>query len=556
MRRFEVWAPNRRRVEAVLDGRRYAMRATAGGWWAGDDLDIARGARYGFSLDGGPVRPDPRSASQPDGVLGLSEVVDHGEFAWMDAGWPGLPLAGLVLYELHVGTFSPAGTFEGAIARLPQLVELGVGAVELMPVAEFSGSRGWGYDGVDLFAPHHSYGGPRGLKRFVDACHVAGLAVVLDVVYNHLGPAGNFLPEFGPYFSNRHRTPWGPAPNYDGPQSDEVRRFVIDNAAMWIRDYHVDGLRLDAVQTIVDESPVHILGEIGASVHAAGRGLGRETFVFAESARNDDRIVLEASAGGYGLDAVWSDDWHHSLHAVLTGEHDGYYSRFGSAEQLAEALRRAWVRARPPRGLPVERFVVFAQNHDQVGNRAAGERLGALVSLGRLKIAAALLLTSPFTPLLFQGEEWGASTPFQYFTDHADVSLGRAVSEGRRAEFAAFGWSPRDVPDPQDAATFERSKLDWNEIERPPHDGIRDWYRGLIALRRDLGPPGEVDVECDSARRRIIFKRAGLAVLVNLGDEDWKLEPMPAWRLVMASVDRPDVLPPDGVAVFRLGRRA
>ena len=551
MRAFRVWAPGRRRVEVAVDGRPGAMRATSDGWWLSDAFELASGARYGFSLDGGPLRPDPRSPSQPDGVLGLSEVVDHDDFVWTDANWRGLPLSGLVLYELHVGTFSRAGTFDGATGQLPRLVELGAGAIELMPVAEFSGLRGWGYDGVDLFAPHHAYGGPSGLKRFVEACHATGLAVVLDVVYNHLGPAGNFLPEFGPYFSDRHRTPWGPAVNYDGPHRDEVRRFIVDNAVMWIRDYHVDGLRLDAVQTIRDESPVHILSEIARSVHAAGRALGRATLVFAESARNDEEIIEGSEAGGFGLDAMWSDDWHHSVHAVLTGEHDGYYSKFGSVDQLGDALRQAWVRGRPPRGLPPDRFVVFAQNHDQVGNRAAGERLSALVSPGRTKIAAALLLTSPFTPLLFQGEEWAASTPFQYFTDHAEGQLGRAVSEGRRSEFAAFGWNPRPVPDPQDAATFERSKLDWNEIALPPHDDMRDWYRRLLALRRELGAPGEVEVECDGARRRLAFRRAGLTVFVNLGAEDWRPEVTPGLHLVMSSAEQPDVLPPDSVAIYR-----
>jgi maltooligosyltrehalose trehalohydrolase len=552
MRAFEVWAPGRRRVDVVVDGRREAMRATENGRWIRDGVDAGGGARYGYSLDGGPLRPDPRSPSQPDGVLGLSEVVDHGDFAWTDAGWRGVELSGVVLYELHVGTFSPAGTFDGAIEQLPRLVDLGVRAVELMPVAEFSGSRGWGYDGVDLYAPHHAYGGPTGLKRLVDACHAAGIAVFLDVVYNHVGPAGNFLPEFGPYFSDRHHTPWGPAVNFDGAHSDEVRRFVVDNAVMWIRDYHVDGLRLDAVQTIADQSPTHILREIATRVHDKGRELGRATFVVAESARNDERIIQAPDAGGYGLDAVWSDDWHHSLHAVLTGEREGYYSRFGSFDHLAGALREAWIRGRVPRGLPPDRFVVFVQNHDQVGNRATGDRLGRLVSVGRLKIAAVLLLTSPFTPLLFQGEEWAASAPFQYFTDHADPHLARAVSEGRRSEFAAFGWSPNDVPDPQDAATFERSKLDWNEIERPPHDDMRRWYGRLTAIRRELGPPGEVQVECDGGKGRLTFRRAGLAVLVNLGGEDWKPSPMARARLMMASVERPDVLPPDSVAIYRL----
>ncbi|HET7420285.1 MAG TPA: malto-oligosyltrehalose trehalohydrolase [Candidatus Dormibacteraeota bacterium] len=548
MRPFDVWAPGKSRVDVVVDGRRAAMERVDGGWWVSRDVEARAGARYGFSLDGGPVRPDPRSPSQPDGVFGLSEVVDAGGHGWADAGWRGLGLPGLVFYELHVGTFSAAGTFDGAIEHIPQLVELGVGAVELMPVAEFAGDRGWGYDGVDLFAPHHAYGGPAGLRRFVDACHQAGLAVVLDVVYNHLGPAGNFLSEFGPYFTDRHRTPWGPAVNFDGPDSLEVRRFVVDNAAMWIRDYHVDGLRLDAVLAIVDRSAINILEEINNAVIATGHELGRTAFVVAESALNEPRFVRPVEAGGYGLAAAWDDDWHHALHAVLTGERQGYYEDFGSIDQLAKALRQAWVydgvrskhrgavRGRSPRGLEPHRFVIALQNHDQVGNRAAGERLAALLPPRKLKVAAALLLTSPFTPLLFQGEEWAATTPFQFFTDH-EAGLGRAVSSGRRAEFAAFGWKPGDVPDPQDPATFERSKLAWQEIDRPPHAEMRDWYRRLIALRKTIRDGGEVIVECPKPGE-VLVRRPGVTVAVNLGDAGWTPPPpLPGWRVAMASED-------------------
>src|SRR5690606_31291439 len=353
-----------------------------------------------------------------------------------------------------VGTFTPPGTFEAAIDRLPHLVELGVDAVELLPIAQFSGRRGWGYDGVDLFAPHHAYGGPDGLKRLVDACHRHGLGVVLDVVYNHLGPEGNHLPEFGPYFSDRHTTNWGPAINYDGPGSDAVRRFVVDNALMWLRDYHVDGLRLDAVHAIVDDSAHHLLTELASEVDALATRLGRPLFLIAESDLNDPRFVRSRDAGGHGLDAAWADEWHHALHAALSGEREGYYRDFGSLAHLAKALRQAWVydgvysphrrrrHGRPPVGLSGHQFVVCTQNHDQVGNRARGERTSQLLSVERLEIAAALLLTSPFVPLLFQGEEWGARTPFLYFTDHEDPALARAVSEGRRNEFRAFGWDP------------------------------------------------------------------------------------------------------------------
>jgi maltooligosyltrehalose trehalohydrolase len=378
---------------------------------------------------------------------------------------------------------------------------------------------------------------------------------------------GNFLAEFGPYFTDRHHTPWGSALNFDGPGSDGVRRFVVDNATMWIRDYHVDGLRLDAVHAIVDQSAIHILEEIDKAVKAVGEEHRRAPFVIAESARNDPRLVRPVEAGGYGLDAAWADDWHHALHTALTGERNGYYEDFGSIEQLAKALRQAWVydgilsphmravRGRSPAGLPPDRFVVATQNHDQVGNRAAGERLSSLTSIARSKIAAALLLTSPFTPLLFQGEEWAASAPFQFFSDHTDPNVGRAVSEGRRAEFAAFGWNPSEVPDPQDPATFERSRLAWHEIDRPPHDEMLEWYRGLLTLRRLLPAPREpvgieVGVDADCAAGHLTFKRAGVTVLVNLGDEAWRPGPMPGWRLVMASVEPAEVLPADGVAIF------
>lgn len=537
MHRFQVWAPKPDRVELVLSSGRHDMHPADAGWWSVDVADAGPGTRYGFSLDGGPVRPDPRSASQPDGIDGWSEVVDHAAFEWTDGQWRGVPLAGAVLYELHIGTFTAGGTFDAAIERLTHLVELGVDAIELLPVAEYSGSRGWGYDGVDLFAPHHAYGGPDGLKRFVDACHRHGLGVVMDVVYNHLGPAGNYLPEFGPYFSDRHHTNWGPAINFDGPGSDEVRRFVIDNALMWLRDFHIDGLRLDAVHAIVDDSAVHVLEELGAEVAALAAQVGRPLFLIAESDLNDPKFVRSRHAGGYGLDAAWADEWHHALHAVLTGERAGYYDDYGSIAQLAKALRQAWVydgtwsagrgrhHGRSPAGIEGHRFVVCAQNHDQVGNRAVGDRLGEVVGDGRLRIAAALLLTAPFTPLLFQGEEWGASTPFQYFTDHADAELGAAVSRGRRDEFGSFGWEPDEVPDPQLEATFQRSKLDWTEVDREPHAGLLAWYRTLITLRReqpDLSDPRweRVDVRFDDDERWLVVERGSCRVVVNVGDAD------------------------------------
>lgn len=571
MHHFRVWAPKPDRVDLVLAGGRFDMSRDDHGWWSFEAPDAGPGTRYGFSLDGGPVRPDPRSASQPDGIDGWSEVVDHTAFEWTDGQWRGVPLAGAVLYEVHVGTFTTDGTFDAAIERLAHLVELGVDAIELLPVAEFSGSRGWGYDGVGLFAAHHAYGGPDGLKRFVDACHRHGLGVVMDVVYNHLGPAGNHLPEFGPYFSERHHTNWGPAINFDGPGSDEVRRFVVDNALMWLRDMHIDGLRLDAVHAIVDESAVHVLEQLSSEVDALAAQVGRPLFLVAESDLNDPRFVRSRHAGGYGLDAAWADEWHHALHAVLTGERAGYYEDYGSIAQLAKALRQAWVydgvwspgrgrhHGRSPVGIEGHRFVVCVQNHDQVGNRAVGDRLGEEVGDGRLRIAAALLLTAPFTPLLFQGEEWGAGTPFQYFTDHGDPDLGAAVSRGRRSEFGSFGWEPDEVPDPQLEVTFQRSKLDWTEVDREPHAGLFDWYRTLIALRRehpDLSDPRweRVEVQFDEDERWLIVHRGAMRVLVNLGPDVHSFA-CPTSRSIAASAPgvqvRPDVVlvPPDAVAI-------
>jgi maltooligosyltrehalose trehalohydrolase len=571
MRTFRVWAPKPHRVDLVLGGRRLAMMPSDRGWWELAGVAAEAGTRYGFALDGGDVRPDPRSLSQPDGVLGLSEVVDHSASGWSDGDWRGTQLEGAVLYELHAGTFSPAGTFDAIIEHLPHLTRLGIDAIELMPIAEFSGDRGWGYDGADLFAPHHVYGGPAGLKRLVDACHSARIGVVIDVVYNHLGPVGNFLAEFGPYFSDRYRTDWGAALNFDGTASDEVRRFVVDNALMWIRDYHVDGLRLDAVHAIVDQSPVHILEQLTVEVERLSVDLGRQTFVIAESELNDPRFVRSRASGGYGLDAAWADDWHHSVHTTLTSERTGYYEDFGSLEMLGKALRQAWVydgewsahrqktRGRRATDLPSHSFVIAVQNHDQVGNRAAGERMGALVHEGSLEAAAALLLTAPFTPMLFQGEEWSASSPFQYFTDHADPELGAAVREGRRSEFAAFGWPADAVPDPQARATFDRSKLVWDELDEPHHRRVLDWYRALIELRRRLPirhDSAGIRTEVDENLRTVMFERDGISVRANLGKADWLSSISEGDRVLMSSVSEIKTtagsicLPPSSVVIL------
>jgi maltooligosyltrehalose trehalohydrolase len=421
----------------------------------------------------------------------------------------------------------------GAAKRLDHLVELGVDAIELMPVAEFPGRHGWGYDGVDLFAPHHGYGGPDGLKRLVDACHLRGLGVVMDVVYNHLGPAGNYLPEFGPYFSMERQTDWGAAVNFDGPGSDEVRRFVIDNALMWLRDYHCDGLRVDAVHAITDNSPVHILEQLGREVGALACHVRRPLFLIAESDRNDPRLVESPDCGGYGLDAAWADDWHHALHAVLTGERAGYYADYGSLADLAKALQQAWVydgrwsrfrrrdQGRSPSGLTGHQFVVSTQNHDQIGNRAQGERLSQLTARRRLRVAAALLLTGPFTPMLFQGEEWGANSPFLYFADYDDPVLRSAVTAGRRREFAGCGWSPEEVPDPNDHHTYERSRLDWSEPSGEGHAHMLRWYRQLIALRRNVAALSDPRLDqhrvtCDEAGGWLLVQRGPYLVAANL----------------------------------------
>ncbi len=576
---MSVWAPRAERsVEVVLRGAgRVPLAPAAGGRgrWSGEVPGLGPGGDYAFSLDGGPPRPDPRSAFQPFGPDGPSRVVDHGAFAWSDGGWGGVDLPRAVLYELHVGTFSPEGTFDGAIARLDHLVALGVDAVELLPVVEFSGEWGWGYDGVDLWAPHHAYGGPDGLKRLVDACHARGLGVFVDVVYNHLGPSGNYLGRFGPYFGDRHHTNWGEAVNVDGRGSDEVRAFILENACMWLRDYHADGLRLDAVHAIVDNSAIHVLEQMSTAVRSLAAEVGRPLWLVAESDRNDPRYVRPPEAGGLGLDAAWADEWHHALHAVLTGEQAGYYADFGALGQLAKALRQAWVydglysperdrtHGRSPAGLPGSAFVVSAQNHDQVGNRAGGDRLGASVSPGRLRVAAALLLTSPFVPLLFQGEEWGASSPFPYFTNHPDPELGRAVSAGRRREFAHFGWGQAEVPDPQDPATFRRATLRWPEATSGDHATLLAWYRALIALRRSspelgCGPVGSPEVTVDERAGWLCVGRGPFTVAANLGPSPCAL-PV-AGSLVLASPegrvtlgDEGLTLPPDAVAVVRAG---
>jgi maltooligosyltrehalose trehalohydrolase len=535
---FRVWAPDADDVAVAVDGTPTAMNPSHEGWWEAVVSEATHGTPYAISVDGREPRPDPRSLWQPAGVHAWSRVYDHSLFAWTDDGWRGVPLPGAVLYELHIGTFTTEGTFDAAIERLDHLVDLGVDAVELLPVAAFDGTHGWGYDGVHLYAVHEPYGGPDGLKRFVDACHARGLAVVLDVVYNHLGPSGNYLGEFGPYFTDTHSTPWGPAVNLDAPGSDQVRRWIIDNALSWLRDFHIDGLRLDAVHALVDTRASHVLEELAVDVEALAAHVGRPLFLVAESDLNDPRLVRPREAGGFGLDAQWADDVHHALHALLTGERQGYYVDFGSLATLCEALTRVYVHAGTHstfrgrhHGRPFDpsvtagwRFVTYLQNHDQVGNRATGDRATAVLSAGLAKIGAALLVCSPYTPMLFMGEEWGASTPWQFFSSFPDKQLAAAVREGRRAEFAEHGWSVDDVPDPQDPATFEQSRLDWAELDKEPHRELLDWHRQLIALRRsqpDLtdGRLDRVSCSFDEDARWVVLRRGSLAVACNLADE-------------------------------------
>ena len=540
MPEFTVWAPVPERVDLVLDDARVPMARGEDGWWHAT-AEAAADASYGFSLDGGDARPDPRGRRLPDGPHGRSQLFDPGTFGWTDQGWRGVPLAGAVIYELHVGTFTPAGTLDAAVERLGHLADLGVAVVELMPLAPFPGRHGWGYDGVAPYAVHEPYGGPEALQRFVDAAHARGLAVCLDVVYNHLGPDGNYLGDFGPYFSDQHHTPWGQALNLDGPDSDPVRRWVVDNVVQWLRDFHLDGLRLDAVHELHDDRALHILEEMSREVDALGEELGRELWLIAESDRNDARTVTPrgegAAVGGLGVHAQWADDVHHAVHVALTGEIQGYYADFADPAALPKAMRspffhdgtwssfrkRGHGRPVDARTVPGWRFVASLQTHDQVGNRATGDRLSANVPPGLLACGAAILLTSPWTPMLFMGEEWGARTPWQYFTDHTDAELGRAVSEGRTSEFGSHGWDSADVPDPQAPETFERSKLDWSEVEQDPHRRLLRWYADLIRLRHeapDLRDPrlDRVDVSYDAETRTFRMRRGAYAVLVNLSD--------------------------------------
>lgn len=542
---FRVWAPNAKRVTLRLIGHRdLPMQPESGGTFS-ITADAAAGDRYFYLLDDHPPVPDPVSRLLPEGVHGSTEIVDPASFTWSDNDWRGVELRDAILYELHIGTFTLQGTFDSAIERLDYLRWLGVTMIEIMPVAAFPGERNWGYDGVSPYAVQASYGGPDGFKRLVNAAHAAGLGVMLDVVYNHLGHEGNYLRWFGPYFTHRHQTPWGDAINFDGEDSEGVRRYFIENAPYWVREYHLDGLRLDAVQTIHDDSPRHILAEIQDEVQKLAHDAGRRVLVIAESDGNDAKLVRPQSENGLGLDAQWSDDFHHAVHAFLTGERHRYYQDFGGPEQIAHALERGfvfqgehfkfWGRARgtSSKGTSLPHHLICLQNHDQVGNRARGERLATLVSPGALKVAAALLLLAPETPLLFMGEEYSERHPFQYFTSYGDPQLGQAVRAGRKNEFKDFAGT--EVPDPQDMKTYEGSKLDWS-LATGENNMLR-WYRQLIELRKscvtgslrtckaELLEPGAIklQVPAHDAEICVLAALARDAHLPELGNR-WKLK--------------------------------
>ena len=576
MHEFRVWAPKIKKVAVKIDDTAHPMSGPdENGWWCAS-VDVGYGTDYAYLLeDDKTPYPDPRGYRMPEDVHGPSQLYDQKGFVWNDKHWQGPLFSGAVIYELHIGTFTPEGTFDSAIERLDYLAKLGVTHVEIMPVAAFPGDFGWGYDGVALFAVAEQYGGPDGLKRLVNACHNKGLAVLLDVVYNHFGPVGNYANKFAPYLTDRHRTPWGEAVNFEDAGSDEVRRFFCDNALMWLRDYHIDGLRLDAVHEFNDRSAVHFLEQLSAEMDVMSATIGRKFVLIAESDLNDPRVVRPREAGGYGIDAQWSDDFHHALFTVLhEGQKGmGYYDDFGSLEFLAKSLTNMFVydgwyssyrkrsHGRPVDGLSSHHFIGFIQNHDQVGNRAVGDRLDQVVGMDRAKVALGIVLTAPFIPMLFQGEEYAASTPFQYFAHHDDPEMAKAVSTGRIREFAAFGWDPEEIPDPESPDTFQRSKLNWDEVAERNHADVLDWVTRLIHLRRSTpslndGDTGHVRVRFDEEKRWLTVQRGDVLVLCNLGSEAVTLDNKHSLPLAMSSREDVEVretkvfLPPDTLAIL------
>lgn len=561
---FLVWAPRAKCVDVCISkpGPRAVPMEPAGcGYFRAVVEGVGDGTLYRYRLDNDKERPDPVSRYQPQGVHGPSQVVDH-RFNWTDFSWNGLPLQKCIFYEIHVGTFSTEGTFEAIRSRIQSLKELGVTAIELMPVAQFPGNRNWGYDGVFPYAVQASYGGPASLKKLVNECHERGMAVALDVVYNHLGPEGNYLGDFGPYFTNMYKTPWGDAINYDEAESDHVRRYFIENALQWVTDYHIDALRLDAVHAIVDASARTFLEELSETVHEKAKQLGRHLFLIPESHRNDARLISPPEVGGAGYDGVWNDDFHHSLHVLLTREQNGYYEdfQFDSVDGLATCYRQGFLysgqyakywrkrRGNSSKQVPPERFIVYSQNHDQAGNRREGDRLAQIVSFEQLKLAAGAVLMSPNIPLLFMGEEYGETAPFQYFVSHADAELIEAVRRGRAAEFAEFSW-PGDIPDPQSEETFLRSKLNWDLRSAGKHKVLRSFYQELFRIRRELPALAHLDKESMRVtsladRKLLLVERWQISSRVIIpfyfGDSGTELKlaiPQGRWQKVLNSAD-------------------
>lgn len=551
---FDVWAPNARTMTLVADGRHLLMSRGESGWWHVQHAELAEDIDYGYLIDDAetPV-PDPRSRRQPQGVHGLSRTFDPDLHQWLDSGWESPGLDGGAIYELHIGTFTPEGTLDAAIGRLDYLADLGVSYVELLPVNAFNGTHNWGYDGVLWYAVQETYGGPEAYQRFVDAAHRAGLGVIQDVVYNHLGPSGNYLPMFGPYLSGGQANTWGDSVNLDGPLSDTVRRYITDNVLMWFRDFHVDGLRLDAVHALHDERAEHILEEIAAETDTCARELGKPLILIAESDLNNPRLITPREVNGYGLAGQWSDDFHHAAHTNLTGENGGYYEDFDSLAALAKVLQEGFFhngtyssfRGRA-HGRPLDKAAVSArqlvtaiQNHDQIGNRAAGDRLSQTLGYRQLALGAVLNLTAPFTPMIFMGEEFGASTPWQFFTSHPEPELGKATAEGRLREFERMGWDPAVVPNPQDRATFTNSKLDWSEADRDEHARLHTLYRDLLELRRtrpDLLDPDlrNLRVDYDEEGQWLVLQRGDTAVVLNFADAPREVPlPFPARAKVL-----------------------
>jgi maltooligosyltrehalose trehalohydrolase len=556
MHKFGVWAPHAKKMSLYWHEQTLAMIGpNKRGWWNLELQDAGCGDAYAFLIDDDPMRyPDPRSLRQANGVHGMSNLYNHDDFKWHDQLWRGSPRTGAIIYELHIGTFSKEGTFDGAIGHLEYLADLGITHIELMPVAEFAGDRGWGYDGVALFATHEPYGGPDGLKRFVDACHARGLSVILDVVYNHFGPIGNYANKFGPYLTNKHKTPWGDAVNLDEGGSDEVRRFFCDNALMWLRDYHCDGLRFDAVHAFMDLSAVHFMEQLSTEVERLSATLGREFYLVAESDLNDPRVIRPREAHGYGMDSQWSDDFHHSLFTLIYNKEPGrgYYDDFGTMADLHKALKHAFVydgqyskyrkcrHGRLAEGLSAHHFIHFDQNHDQVGNRAKGERLEHLCGLDTAKVALGLVLMAPYVPMLFMGEEFVASNPFMYFADHEDEEMRRNVADGRKRDFAAFGFGEDEVPNPEELKTFEDSKLNWDEIHEGKHGEMLEWTKSLIRLRRctvalNDGSMQHLRVSTDDSRRTLVMQRDEARIVLNLGQEHFLFDLLDGEELKLIS---------------------